>query len=116
VITHVGWMELSRSTVLSMMRAEREELAEQRAREEAAEARRDEALARAQAYYHEHGEWEWQTRERELDVLARAEARADEKRRAELAERQQARYAQLIAAGQQPRTVGEILAVAALYP
>ena len=32
------------------------------------------------------------------------------------AERHQAHVAQLIAAGQRPRTVGEILAVAALYP
>jgi hypothetical protein len=73
-------------------------------------------VARAQAYYYQHGEWEWQTREREQGVLARAEARADEQRRAEAAERHQAHVAQLLAAGQQPRTVGEILAVAALYP
>jgi len=32
------------------------------------------------------------------------------------AERHQAHVAQLLATGQQPRTVGEILAVAALYP
>jgi hypothetical protein len=100
VITHIGGLELSRSTILSMMRADAEDRAEARAHEEAAEARREEALARAQAYYHEHGEWEWQTRERELDVLARAEAQV----------------AQLLAAGQRLRTVGEILAVAALYP
>jgi hypothetical protein len=49
-------------------------------------------------------------------VLARAEARAEEQRRAEAAERHQAHVAQLMASGQQPRTVGEILAVAALYP
>jgi hypothetical protein len=116
VITHVGGMELGRATILSMMRAEREALAEQRARDLAAEERREETLARAQAYYHEHGEWEWETRAREQDVLARAEARAFEKRAAELAELQQRRYAELIASGQQPRTVGEILAVAALYP
>jgi hypothetical protein len=116
VITHIGGMEVSRNTLLMMLRADAADRAEQRAREEAAEARREQALARAQAYYHEHGEWEWQTRARELDVLARAEARADEKRRAEAAERHQAHVAQLLAAGQQPRTVGEILAVAALYP
>jgi hypothetical protein len=116
VITHIGGLELSRSTILSMMRADAEDRAEARAHEEAAEARREEALARAQAYYHEHGEWEWQTRERELDVLARAEARADEQRRVEAAERREAQVAQLLAAGQRLRTVGEILAVAALYP
>jgi hypothetical protein len=116
VITHIGGMELSRATILSMMRADAEDRAEQRAREEAAEERREETLARAQAYYHEHGEWAWETGEREQDVLARAEARAEEKRAAELAELQQRRYAELIASGQQPRTVGEILAVAALYP
>jgi hypothetical protein len=116
VITHIGGVELARATILSMMRADAEDRAEQRAREEAAEERREETLARAQAYYHEHGEWAWQTREREQDVLARAEAREDEKRRAEAAGRHQAHVAQLMAAGQQPRTVGEILAVAALYP
>ncbi len=116
MITHIGGMEMSRSTVLSMMRADAADRAEQRAREEAAEARREGALARAQAYHYEHGEWEWQTRERELDMLARAEARADEQRRAEAAGRHRAHVAQLLAAGQQPRTVGEILAVAALYP
>jgi hypothetical protein len=116
VITHIGGLELSRATVLNMMRADAEDRAEQRAREEAAEARREETLARAQAYYHEHGEWEHETRARELDVLACAEARADKKRRAEAAERHQAHVAQLLAAGQQPRTVAEILAVATLYP
>jgi hypothetical protein len=116
VITHIGGMEMSRNTVLTMMRADAEGRAEQRAREEAAAARREEALARAQTYFYEHGEWEWQTRERELDVLARAEARAEEQRRAEAAGRHQAHVAQLLAAGQQPRTVGEILAIAALYP
>jgi hypothetical protein len=72
--------------------------------------------SRARQYFHEHGEWEWETRERELEVLARAEARAEEQRRVEAAQRQQAHVAQLLAAGQEPRTVGEILAVAALYP
>jgi hypothetical protein len=99
-----------------MMCADAEDRAEQRAREEAAEARREETVARAQAYYHERGEWPWETRERELDVLARTEARADEKRRAEAAELHQAHVAQLMAMGQQPRTVSEILAVAAMYP
>jgi hypothetical protein len=70
VITHIGGIELSRATILSMMRADAEDRAEQRAREEDAEARREEALARAESYYREHGEWEWQTRERELNVLA----------------------------------------------
>ena len=116
MITHIGGVELARATILSMMRADAEERAEARAREEAAEARREGALVRAQTYFYEHGEWEWQTRERELDVLARAEAREDEKRREEAAGRHQAHVAQLMAAGQQPRTVGEILAVAALYP
>jgi hypothetical protein len=116
VITHIGGLELSHATILIMMRAEREELAEARAREEAAEARREEALARAQAYYHEHGEWEWQTRARELDVLARAEARADKQRRAEAAGRHQAHVAQLLAAGQQPRTIGQILEAARMFP
>jgi hypothetical protein len=110
VITHIGGLELSRNTVLGMMCADAEDRAEQRAREEAAEARREETVARAQAYYYEHGEWPWETRERELDVLARAEARADEQRRAEAAERRQAHVAQLMAAGHRPRTVGEILA------
>jgi hypothetical protein len=109
-------MELSRATVIAMARADAQDRAEDRARREAEEARREETVARAWAYYHEHGEWEWQTRERELDVLARTEARAGEQRRAEAAGRHQAHVAQLLAAGQQPRTVGEILAVAALYP
>jgi hypothetical protein len=116
VITHIGGMELGRATVLHMMRADAEDAREQRAREQAAEERREEIIARARQYFHEHGEWEWQTRELELDVLARAEARADEQRRAEATERHQAHVAQLLAAGQQPRTVQEILAVAALYP
>jgi hypothetical protein len=116
VITHFGGMEVSRNTVLAMMRAEAADRAEARAREGAAEARREEALARARAYYHEHGAWEWQTRERELDVLARAEAREDGKRRAEAAERHQAHVAQLLAAGQQPRTIGQILEAARMFP
>jgi hypothetical protein len=116
VITHLGGLELGRATILHMMRADAEDAREQRAREQAAEERQEEIIARARQYFHEHGEWEWQTRERELDVLARAEPRADEQRRAEAAERHQVHVAQLLAAGQQPRTVGEILAVAALYP
>ena len=116
MITSIGGMELSRATVIAMARADAQDRAEQKARREAEEARQEEIVARAQAYYYEHGEWEHETRARELDVLARAEARADEKRRAEAAERHQAHVAQLLAAGQQPRTVGEILAVAALYP
>jgi hypothetical protein len=116
VITHIGGLELGRTTILHMMRTDAEERAEARAREQAAEERREEIIARARQYFHEHGEWEWQTREREQDMLARAEARAEEQRRAESAQRQQERVAQLMAAGQQPRTVGEILAVAALYP
>jgi hypothetical protein len=109
-------MELSRATVIAMARADAQERAEEKARREAAEARREEAVARAQAYYHANGEWEWQTRARGLDVLARAEARADEQRRADAAGRHQAHVAGLLAAGQQPRTIGEILAIAALYP
>jgi hypothetical protein len=116
VITHLGGLELGRATILHMMRADAEDAREQRAREQAAEERQEEIIARARQYFHEHGEWEWQTREREQDVLARAEARAEEQRRAEAAERHQAHVAQLMASGQQPRTVGEILAVAALYP
>jgi hypothetical protein len=116
VITHIGGMELSRATILGMMRADAEARAEARAREQAAEARQEEIIARARQYFHEHGEWEWETRERELEVLARAEARAAEERRVEAAQRHQAHVAQLLASGQQPRTVGEILAVAALYP
>jgi hypothetical protein len=116
VITSIGGMQLSRATVIAMARADAQERAEEKTRREAEEARREEIVARAQAYYHERGEWEWQTRERELDVLARAEARAVEQRRAEAAGRHQAHVAQLLATGQQPRTVGEILAVAALYP
>jgi hypothetical protein len=73
-------------------------------------------MARAESYYREHGEWEWQTRERELDVLARAEDRADGKRRAEAAARHQAHVAQLLAAGQQPRTIGQILEAARMFP
>jgi hypothetical protein len=116
VITSIGGMQLSRATVIAMARADAQERAEEKARREAEEARREETVARAWAYWHEHGEFEWETREREQAVLARAEARADEQRRAEVAERQQVRYAQLIAAGHRPRTVGEILAEAALYP
>jgi hypothetical protein len=116
VITSLGSWELSRATVIAMAHADAQDRAEDKARREAAEGRREETVARAWAYWHENGEWEWETRERELDVLARAEARAEEKRRAEAAERHPAHVAQLIAAGQQPRTVGEILAVAALYP
>jgi hypothetical protein len=116
VITHLGGLELGRASVLHMMRADAEDAREQRAREQAAEERHEETVALARQYFHEHGEWEWQTREREQDMLARAEARAFEQRQAEAAQRQQARVAQLMASGQQPRTVGEILAVAALYP
>jgi hypothetical protein len=112
VITHIGGMEMSRSTVLNMMRADAADRAEQRARVEAAEARREEALARAQAYYHEHGEWEWQTRERELDIAARAEA----KRAAERAERRAAADAQLMMEGRTPRTIGQILEAARMFP
>jgi hypothetical protein len=101
VITHLGGLELGRATILHMMRADAEDAREQRAREQAAEERQEEIIARARQYFHEHGEWEWQTRERELNVLARAEARADEKRRAEAAERHQAHVARLLASGQQ---------------
>jgi hypothetical protein len=73
-------------------------------------------VAHAQQYFYEHGEWESETREREQALLARAEARADEQRQAELIERRQVRYAQLVATGHRPRTVPEILAEAALYP
>ena len=116
MITSLFGIELSRATVIALARADAQERAEEKAREEAAETRREEALARAQTYYGEDGEWPWETREREQAVLARAEARADDKRRAEAAERHQAHVAQLMAMGQQPRTVGEILAVAAMYP
>jgi hypothetical protein len=109
-------MELSRATVIAMARADAQDRAEEKARREAEEACREEIVARAQAYWHEHGEWEWETRERELVARSGAEARADEQRRAELVERQQVRYAQLVAAGHRPQTVGEILAEAALYP
>jgi hypothetical protein len=68
VITSLFGMELSRATVIAMARADAQDRAEEKARREAAEARREEIVARAQAYYHEHGEWEWQTRERELDA------------------------------------------------
>jgi TATA-binding protein-associated factor Taf7 len=108
--------EVSRATAIAMLRADAADRAEQRAREQAAEERQEEIVARARQYFHEHGEWEWQTREREQDMLARAEARAEEHPQAERDKPQQERYAQLIASGQQPRTVAEILAVAALYP
>jgi hypothetical protein len=107
-------MELSRATVIAMARADAQDRAEEKARREAEEIHQEEIVSRAWVYWHEYGEWEWQKRERA--VLARAEARADEQRRAEAAERHQAHVAQLMAMGQQPRTVGEILAVAALYP
>jgi hypothetical protein len=116
MITHISGFELSRSTILSMMRAEREELAEQRARDQAAEERREQAVARAQAYYHEHGEWEWETRARERELAARREQAELSRAQQEREQLRQTRYAELIASGQQPRTVAEILAAAALYP
>lgn len=116
MITHICGMELSRATVLSMMRADAEDRAEARAREEAAEARREEAVARAQAYYHERGEWPWETRARELDIAARAEARVEAKRAAERAERRAAADAQLMMEGRTPRTIGQILEAARMFP
>jgi hypothetical protein len=64
VITSIGGMQLSRATVIALARADAQDRAKEKARREAEEVRREEVVARAQAYYHEHGEWEWQTRER----------------------------------------------------
>jgi hypothetical protein len=116
VITNIGGMQLSHDHALMMMRAEREDLADARAREQAAEEWREQAVLRAQAYYREHGEWEWQTMERQQAVLARAEAREEEKRQTERVERHQAQVAQLIMDGRRPRTVAEVLSIAAMMP
>ena len=114
-----GWsrspVPLSRSAVLAFMAKEAQERREQREREQRAEEARERAEAAAVQYHAEHGEWPWVTRAREMDVAARAEAREEEQRRVGRAEQQQARYAARIAAGRSPRSVSEILAVAALY-
>ena len=116
MITSIGRMELSRATVLMMLASDAEDAREHRAREEAAAQHGEESVARAQAYFREHGEWEWVTRAREADLAARREQAEFDKRERERAELRQTRYAQLIAEGHRPRTVAEILSVAALYP
>ncbi len=70
----------------------------------------------ARQHYMLTGEWPHETRLREADLAARAEARAEEKRRIERAEQHQAYTAQLLAAGRRPRTIGEILEIAAACP
>lgn len=111
---------LSPPTMLALMRAEwaetREALARQRAVEEAAEARREQAEAQLRAYVSEHGEYPWETRQREAEAAARAEAREQEKAEQAREEARQAFYAAQIAAGRRPRSIGEVLADAALYP
>lgn len=111
-----GGIELSRNAMLMMMRADAEDRAKQRAREEAAAARHEEAVARAEADFRQFGEWQWETRARELDLAARREETAEVRRAQQRAERSQGQYAEMIAAGRRPGTIQEILADAALYP
>ena len=111
-----GPVPMSRQTMLAMIHGEAVERAEQREREQAAEARREAAEAAVMRYHAEHGEWEWETRARETELAARREQLDEKRAAAGRAERAQQRYAEMIASGQQPRTVAEVLGIAQLYP
>lgn len=116
MITHIAGVELSRQHALMMLNADREARLEAQAAQAAREERAERAQADLQRYFQEHGEYPYETVARQQAGLARAEALAERRAAVERAERQQAQMAQLMMAGRQPRTIQEILAIAAMMP
>jgi hypothetical protein len=113
---NVGGFEVSRSTALMMLQADREAARELAERERAREEHLERAAAHAREYYAEHGEWERETIARQQAREQRAEDARLKKEQAEAAQWRQAQVAQLVASGRRYRTVSEVLAEAALYP
>jgi hypothetical protein len=120
VITCVGGLQLSRSTVLAMAQADARERAAERAAAEAARIRQERAEAALQRQVQEHfaefGEMPWESQQRRLDAEARGEARRFAQEQEDREVRRQEQTAALLMQGHQPRTIGEILSIAAMMP
>ena len=120
MIAGMEHLELSRRNALLLLRADvefaREVKREQAERERRAEERLELAQRQAQAHFAEFGEWPHETAVRMQAAAEVAERREREQRMIARAEQRQAMEAQWMMQGRQPRSVGEVLALAAMWP
>lgn len=109
-------LEMSRSTVMMMLRSDQEARREQQQAEAEAEARREQAEGNLRRYYTEHGEWPHETMARQQAVQAQREAAAEARRAQERRDQRDAYAARMLAEGRKPRSLEQILDIYRLMP
>jgi hypothetical protein len=116
----MDYADFSRPNQLQLARSDiafdRECAIEQRQREAEAEARMERAQQRAQQHFMEFGEWPAETAMRQQALAELRERQEASRARAARAEQQQAMEARWLAEGRTPRSVQEILQIAACFP
>ena len=109
MITELGGIQLSRSMILALHRAEREQVQEAKAAEARAVARQEQMMAEAQAYYAAYSETRGDTLHRQSLLLERQEEKDRVRRSQERAEAFQAHVAGLLMSGRGLRSHEDVL-------
>jgi hypothetical protein len=116
MITSLNGVPLSRSMMLAMARADREQELEDREAQKARLARQEQMERQTLAYYYAHGESPAQTVQRQALLEEQREERERVRRAAERVEQHQRAWAEAFMAGKRPRTHQEILEAARWFP